>query len=40
MIEDALIVAGEANAGHRGPQAALTEPRYREIEIAVTHAAS
>jgi len=37
MIEDALIVAGEANAGHRRPDAAPTEPLYREVEIAVTH---
>ena len=37
VIEDALMVGGEANVGHRRPKATLTEPRYGEIEIAVTH---
>jgi hypothetical protein len=37
VIEDALKVAGEANVGQRRPKAALTEPRYGEIKIAVRY---
>jgi hypothetical protein len=37
VIEDALAVAREANIRHRRANQALTESRYREVELAVTH---
>ena len=37
VIEHALLVAREPDAGHRRLDAALAEPRYREIEIVVAH---
>jgi len=36
VIEDAFVVSSEPDTGQRRSEAALAQPRYREIEIAAT----